>query len=243
MSTPDAASLTGDTTFTSKDDQFNDFDYKPIPMMAAVGVALAVFSLSAFLALIGIFVALGGIIVSWIALRTIRKGAGEFGGMGLAKTGFYGSIACFTLGISSHAYAYATEVPDGYLRVHFSHEISQEQFDEDANGRRMIPPVVAKKFVDQKVFLKGYMWNTNMGQNMEKFILLKDNGKCCFGGDPAPYDNMQVVMQDGQTVDYRQGLVSVAGTLRAYPDAPSGQPVYVLEATQFGRAKTSFGAE
>ncbi|MAT16620.1 MAG: hypothetical protein CMJ46_15275 [Planctomyces sp.] len=243
MSTPDATSLSSDSAFVSQDEQLNEFDYKPIPMTAAVAVALAVFSLSAFLALIGIAVALIGIGVGFIAIRTIKKGAGEYAGAGLARFGFFGSIACFVLGISSHAYAYATEVPEGHTRVHFSYDISRLQFEVDANGKRAIPQEVAENYVDKKVFLKGYMWNTNMDLEMPKFILLKDNGKCCFGGDPAPYDNMQVVMQDGMTADYQQGLVAVAGTLRAFPDAPAGQPVYVLEATQFGRAKTSFGAE
>ncbi|MEZ6045489.1 MAG: hypothetical protein R3C11_07885 [Planctomycetaceae bacterium] len=243
MSTQDVTSLSGGAGFVSQDEQLNDFDYKPIPMTAAVAVALAVFSLSAFLALIGIAIALIGTIVGIVALRTIKKGDGAYSGAGLAKLGLYGSAACFVFGITSHAYAYATEVPEGHLRVHFSNDISRKQFAADAAGRRIIPPEVADNLVDQKVFLKGYMWNTNMGQGLKSFILLKDNGKCCFGGDPAPYDNMEVKMQDGLTVDYRQGLVSVAGTLRAYPDAPAGKPVYVLEATQFGRAKTSFGAE
>ncbi|MCA9040798.1 MAG: DUF4190 domain-containing protein [Planctomycetaceae bacterium] len=243
MSTQDVTSLSGDSAFVSQDAQLNDFDYKPIPMTAAVAVALAVFSLSAFLSVVGVIVALIGVVVSWVAVRTIRKGDGAYGGKGLASTGLYGSAACFVLGITSHAYAYATEVPEGYLRVHFSQDISAKQFDVGAGGRRSIPQDVAENYVDKQVFLKGYMWNTNTGTNLEKFILLKDNGKCCFGGDPAAYDNMQVIMQGGQRIDYREGLVAVAGTLRAYPDAPPGQPVYVMEATHFGRAKTSFGAE
>jgi hypothetical protein len=93
----------------------------------------------------------------------------------------------------------------------------------------------------QKVFIKGWMWNTQSSRGLDHFVLLKDNGKCCMGGDPAPYDMMEVRLRDGATASYTEGLIAVAGVLRMDPQGPArGEPVYVLEADQVSRAKTVF---
>ena len=77
-------------------------------------------------------------------------------------------------------------------------------------------------------------------EGIKQFVLLKDSGECCFGGDPAPYDMIQVNMAPGVTTESYGSMVSVAGTLQADPSAAAGQPVYSLEATACGLAKSSF---
>ena len=113
----------------------------------------------------------------------------------------------------------------------------------DEHGKRAIPAEIMEKYVDKKIFIKGYIWSDSQlanGGPMPAFIFLKDNGECCFGGDPAAYDNMSVRMQDGTRIAYREGLVSIAGTLRADPTVAEGEIVYRLEATQCGTAKSAF---
>jgi hypothetical protein len=84
------------------------------------------------------------------------------------------------------------------------------------------------------------MWNRGKENGLTSFVLLKDNGKCCFGGDPAKWDMILVIMEPGETVDYIPGLVSVGGTLRANPNAGLAAAVYTIEGTHFERARTSF---
>lgn len=231
--------------FVSQDRQFQesgDFDYKPIPMTAAVSLSLAVFGISGLLTLIGIAFSLLGIGFGFIAMRKIKKSEGEYGGKKLAVTGFFLSTFLLMGGIGSQVYLYATELPEGHMRVNFPGEISALGFEEDANGNLHVPQEVKDKFIDKKVFLKGYMWSEYQGERLLTFVLLKDNGKCCFGGDPAGFDHMVVKMVNGNPISYREGLVSVAGTLRLNLDEVKDEKdtVYRLEATEFGSAKSAF---
>ncbi len=209
------------------DRQISDsFDYKPVPVMAPIALVLGLASAFALLAEIGLAVCLAGIIVSILAIMSVRRGGGAYGGSGIATIGLAASAFFLVAGSATHIYAYATEVPDGYYRVNFSRDISDKQF-VFVDGKRQLHKDVAP-YDGQKIFIKGYMWNTNKVTGISDFILLKDNGQCCFGGDPKPYDMMHVKLKNGMTVGKIEGLVSVAGVLKCQPNAKEGA-VYFLE--------------
>ena len=211
------------------------FDYKPVPAYAPVAGVIAILSATALFAEIMVLLAFAGIFVGGFAVYRIRKANGALGGKTWARLGLYGSLVCFVAGIATHAYAYATEIPAGHIRVNFPHDISNKQFVY-VNGVRELHPDVA--LLDgQKIFIKGFMYNTQKQTGLDNFVLLKDNGKCCFGGAPKPFDMMVVKLQNGKTVDKIDGLISVAGTLKCYPQSPGA--VYLLEATYVARARTS----
>ena len=96
----------------------------------------------------------------------------------------------------------------------------------------------------QKIFLKGYMYPSKQTEDIKAFVLCKDNGQCCFGGNPALTDMILVEMQNGITVNLRgrTKLTAVAGILRLMDPAQGGElsPVYVLEGTHFEGARTKF---
>lgn len=211
------------------------FGYHSVPVTAPLGFFLGLASGLSLLAAVALPVCLAGAIVSWIALRKIRGAGGELGGAALAKIGLAASLLFFVAGLGTHSYAYATEVPQGYRRVNFNRDISRKQFVFKDGLRELHPDVVPLK--DQKIYIKGYMWNVRKQNDLSDFILLKDNGKCCFGGNPKPYDMMQVVMKNGKTIGALDGLIAVAGTLRCHPEQPT---VYVLEATLVERARTPY---
>jgi hypothetical protein len=211
------------------------FDFKPVPVLVPVTLFLGIASSFALLAEIGVVICVVGVAVGTLTLWKLRRSGGEFGGHRLATTGLVASAFFFFAGIATHVYAYATEVPEGHYRVNFSKDISDKQF-ETVNGQRQLHPAVAP-LEGQKIYIKGYMWNTKIQTGLVEFILLKDNGKCCFGGNPKPYDMMHIILKDGLTIDKMDGLVSVAGTLKC--DVTSGHAVYVVEATQAGRARTT----
>ncbi len=227
-----------DADLTSASDQATPYelDYQPTPIMAPVALFLGIAAFSGLMGLPGLVLALVGIFVSLGAVLQIRAGKDRYSGMNLAVIG--GGLSTFFLGLGSYLmYSdYKAELPPGYTRVNFPSEIAEKQFVFEGNQRKIHPEV--KPFVDQPIFVKGWMWQTASAGS--SFILLKDNGKCCFGGNPAAYDMMLVQMQNGDEFPYQSGLISVAGVLRANPDAQTGQAVYIMEAAQVARAKTKF---
>ena len=114
------------------------------------------------------------------------------------------------------------EVFDSYLPA----------FDE---GKVHVAPEVAA--LDGKpIFIKGYMYPTGRQTGITEFVLVKDTGQCCFGGQPKLTDMIVVKFDDGKMVNHReQVLVGVAGIFRANAVVQSGvlTGIYQIEATHF----------
>jgi len=98
------------------------------------------------------------------------------------------------------------------------------------------------KLDKQNVFLKGYMYPTRQTEDLKSFILVKDNGQCCFGGQPDAKDMILVEMQDDHRADFYAGLVAVAGKFQAEAPTQAGElrPVYQLKGTHFEQARTAY---
>ena len=47
----------------------------------------------------------------------------------------------------------------------------------------------------QRIFIKGYMYPTKELEGLNSFLLVKDTGQCCFGGNPAITDMIMVTME------------------------------------------------
>jgi hypothetical protein len=79
-------------------------------------------------------------------------------------------------------------------------------------------------------------------QNLTRFLLVKDNDVCCFGGEPKLNDMIMVKMKDGKKVNHLSGLVAVGGVFHVAKTAsPAGyDAVYTLDATICESAKTNF---
>lgn len=173
-------------------DEGNDFDYVPITPWAPLALCLGLLSLTGFIGLFGLYVAAFGIFIGIAAFFRVRGAAGAVKGGGMSLIGLVLSAASLILGSAKMAHAYSTEVPDGYLRVNFPKEIAEKQFYY-VGGKRKLDPDVAK-LVGKKVYLKGFMWATQATEGLPRFILLKDNGECCFGGKPKSHDFITVTL-------------------------------------------------
>lgn len=225
------------TTMSSeKPDPGQEFDYRPVPVLAptaaALGVAAAATFISVYAGVLGIVAAvLGG-----ICYRNIQKSNGELGGKAVALVGIFLGLSLSTIGSALHAFDYVNELPEGHLRVHFPSDISRKQFVVQ-DGEITVHPDV-EKLLGQKIFLKGWMYQQMKVENIDRFQLLKDSGECCFGGSPKPYDVIIVHMAEGVTTRSYSGMIAVAGVLR-FEVTPQG-PTYYFEATQCGPARTSF---
>ena len=218
----------------------NEFEYVPMTPLAPVAALMGLGGLVVFYDFLGIPVAVFALILSLVAVRTIRKSEGSVGGMGLALIGLTLSSLSVVGGTVKFAVDYSTECPEGYERVNFPRQIAEREFIY-IGGKRAVQPDV-QELLDREIFLKGYMYQTRSTRNRRDFVLLKDSGECCFGGDPAPNDMIQVSLADDlPAVNFSAfQMVSVAGILRADPAAPEGQAVYTMEAHQCESARTSF---
>ena len=220
---------------------YGKFDYRPVPVTAVVGCVLGVLSITAMLGLFGILLAMLGGIVSLMAAVIIRRSAGALGGMRLSMIGLLLSVVFFFSGSAYQVYAYKTEVPEGYERVSFTQQISKKGFVIEKDQQKVHPDVEA--LVGKKVFLKGFMYPTGQTAGLTTFLLLKDSGQCCFGGQPALTDMIGGVMEEGKTVDHYAGRVSVAGTFELntnFSGADSLEPLYLLRGEFFSKARTQF---
>lgn len=217
----------------------DDFDYVPMSPWAPISLFLGICGASAFLNLFGIWVAFLGVIVGVAATLRIRGAQGAVKGTWLAVVGTLLSIAFLSGGSAAMAYAYQHEVPEGYRRTTFTTEIADKQFNMYGAGRRLHPDVAP--LIGQKLYLKGYMYQTQKLEGLTEFVFLKDNGECCFGGTPKPYDMMMVYMKEGETTRaYEGSQIAVAGTLHANVAAAEEEPVYTITADIVKEAPTPF---
>lgn len=209
-----------------------EFSYRPLTPLAPITLFFAICSASAYFDWYGVAIGGVGLLVGMFTLWRIWHSSGELTGWALASTGTVLSAISVVGGASWHIYQYQTEVPAGYQRVNFSWLSDQLPLVKD--GKDQIHPEV-QKLDGQDIFIKGYMYPTRQDRNLTEFVMLKDTGQCCFGGNPKLSDMIVVKLKDF-TVDHREmQLVSVAGKFHAGPRSDSAglSAVYTLDATHF----------
>lgn len=216
------------------------FEYRPVPVLAVIASVLGVLSLMAFFGITGMVVAVLGIFISLLSLLKIVRSRGALGGRRLALVGLACSILFLCSGMAYQRHLYLNEVPAGFTRANFSEDISQKGF-VTINGQQDIHPDV-KQLFGKKVFLKGFMYPTGQNEGLDSFLLVRDSGACCFGGNPALTDMIGVVMQDAKTVNYYPGRVSVSGELEPNKNFRGGEnePIYLMKGQIVTKSQTAF---
>jgi len=214
-------------------DQADEFEYRPVPPLAPISLFLGICAVSGFLGTPCLAIGAVGMVIGAIALWQIRRSAGEMGGKVVARLGVGLSAFLLLAATSYHAYAYVTELPEGYLRVNFT-ELSKYE-PGYADGKVQFAPEI-EALDGQPIYIKGYMYPTRQRFGISEFVLVKDTGQCCFGGQPKLTDMIIVKFEDGMTVNHReQQLVGVGGVFRAYVPSKSGDltAIYTIEGTHF----------
>ncbi len=216
------------------------FEYRPMPALAPVCAVLGFCSLTALLGLFGIALAAFGTLIGLLTLWQIHRSQGLYSGKGLVLGGLISSLLLGLSGVALQVYNYQHEVPDGYERVSFARQISARGFVNQDGYQGVHPEVEA--LTEKPIFLKGFMYPTNQEYNLTSFLMLKDSGQCCFGGQPELQDMIGVAMTPGNEVDYYNSRVAVAGKLKINPNYRGGslEPLYLFEADKFYKARTSF---
>ncbi len=220
--------------------ELNEFNYRPVPALVPVSGAFVLLSVAAFIWDVLVLVPVVSLGLSVMALRQILRSPREWSGLTAATVFAVLSFIAAIGSVSLHAFNYATELPKGYERVSFARDISERGFIV-RDGQTSVPPEV-QELSGKPVFVKGFMYPENQTVGLTRFVLCKDSGDCCFGGQPKPTDMIVVEMAPGKTVNFRAGLVAVAGLFEARPtvDASGINPVYRVTADRFGGAMTSY---
>ena len=87
----------------------------------------------------------------------------------------------------------------------------------------------------QRIFIKGYIYPGRTKEGIRQFLLVRDQGDCCFGGNPKITDRIQVTLVDPLRINFKSRLHKVAGKFHVKPlsqatDGAKGGVFYHLEA-------------
>lgn len=179
---------------------------KSVCIAAVVGLLYALASLSCLLFSDFLFVPLIGMVVSLYAVNKIHNSRDELAGMGMAKVAVLLNAAVFASVWGYHSYIYATEVPAGYRRISFADL-------QPGPGKREAIPQAALELDGQKVFIKGYIHPGQRRTNLKTFVLVPDLGTCCFGGQPALTDMIEVTLDDRLLTHHSRRCRALTGVL------------------------------
>ncbi len=218
-------------------DPAEEFAYRPVPPLAPVSLFLGICAVSGFLGVPCLAIGVVGMLLGLIALWQIRRSSGDMGGKVVARLGVGLSVALFFAASGYHAYAYVTELPEGYLRVSFPELSKYQPITTVESGVKKVDFVPEVKQLDGKsIYIKGYMYPTRQRFDLSEFVLVKDTGQCCFGGQPKETDMIIVRFENGMTVNHReQQLVGIGGVFHAtsHTMGDAGAAIYTIEGTHF----------
>jgi hypothetical protein len=186
-------------------------DYRELSTAAVASIALGVLSpLAIFDWWLGL-IPLAGLCLGAIALVKIRSHRGEYTGAALAWAGAVLAGLFWVSGIARLSYVYATEVPEGYARIDYS--LLQPRPGDLPDS---IPPE-ANELDGKQVFIKGYVYPGQRQDGITQFLLVRDQGTCCFGGNPKVTDRILVQLTDASGFSFSSRLFKVAGTFHVAP--------------------------
>lgn len=204
--------------------------YRALSAAAVVSCVLGVMSILAFADFWLGVVPLLAIVLGVIAWRSIVKRPDELTGLRLAQVGVALGTVLWAGGASWLTFVYFTEVPEGYERISYS---ALQPDDTDPPGEI---PAWAKAIDGKKVFIKGYIYPPpGSPVFVNEFLLVRDKGDCCFGGNPKVTDRILVNIPPPDKLEFTTGIHSLAGTFRVQPGLSKdaeGEIWYRLEADQ-----------
>lgn len=168
-----------------------------LSLLSFVDMALIILSIFPFM--LGIY--------SWLNIRRYPK---EFKGAWIA-------VAAIALGpvasggaLAVDAIRLQAEIPEGYRYSSWS----DLQPGEDSAA--IIPPL-AQELNGQKVYVRGYVYPSKKRNGLKKFVLVRDRGTCCFGGQPKLTDMIVVDLKNEQSINYSLWLRGIGGTWNLKP--------------------------
>jgi len=202
-------------------------EYRALSSLAVASLLFGVISIVTFLSWWLVVIPVLGLATGVVAYRRIARMPRELTGKPLAVSGAILSVAFAAAGLGRLSYVYATEVPKGYERI--SYELLQPDIEHPGEAI----PASAIALEGKRVFIKGYVYPGQQTTGIKQFLLVRDQGDCCFGGNPKITDRIQVTLVDPLSLTFQTRLHKLAGTFHVAPGAGSdgrGGVFYHLEA-------------
>jgi hypothetical protein len=170
-----------------------------------------------------------GVVLGVMAYRTISQRPDEFIGRPLAVGASVLSAVSLVAALVTLSLSYAAELPEGYERLNYGMLQPLPGDPPDA------VPDTARSMDGRNVLLKGYMYPGKQQAGITQFLLVRDQGDCCFGGNPKITDRVLVQLKDPASprgIDFSSRLTKIAGRFVIRPmGAPGldGGVLYHLE--------------
>lgn len=182
--------------------------YRALSSLAVISLVAGVLSALTFFDWMLAAIPMAGIVAGVLALRQIRSAPDAYTGENLALIGSLLSALLWIGGWSKLAYVHATEVPPGYERI------SYDDLQIDPVEPAAMPPTRAAELDGKKVFIKGFVYQPTGGQTsgLKRFILVRDKGQCCFGGNPNITDMIEVKLNGSLEAEFNMQPRKLAGT-------------------------------
>lgn len=199
-----------DTSLAELDDDLEQ-DLAPYRILSKAAVASLLLGLVSLLTLLFpplLFLPFFGTLLGLYGWRSVRRYPDEFSGKSLAVLGTFLSGVLFVGGVTAHSISYATEVPDGYVRISFA------DLQPHDSRRRSPVPEEAVQLNGKRVFVKGYLYPDGQQTNIKRFVLIPDLGTCCFGGQPKLTDMIEVTLEDPLRTEFARRKRKLGGILK-----------------------------
>jgi hypothetical protein len=180
--------------------------YRAISKSAIVSLLLALVSFLGLYSAPLLVLAPVSIALGIVGYRAILRYPNELTGKPMALLGAVLGIGLLIGGVTRHSYIYATEVPDGHIRISFAN------LQPEKNSRQPVPQE-ALELDGKKVFVKGYLYPDGQQHNITRFVLVPDLGTCCFGGQPKLTDMIEVTLEEPLQTTYSMKKRKLAGEL------------------------------
>jgi hypothetical protein len=203
--------------------------YRALSTAAVASLIVGLLSCAAVLDWSLMAIPLIGILLSLFALAKVRRHRDELTGEGLARLSLGLSLVFAVVGPARLTYDYATEVPPGYARISYA-----ELQPDPAQAGQQVPPE-AMNLEGKKIFIKGFIYPGCGVDGIRQFLLVRDQGDCCFGGNPKITDRIEVTLVDPLRLKFQSRLHKVGGTFHVAPlstavRGANGGVLYHLEA-------------
>ncbi len=211
------------------DDADGGCEYRALSGVSVAAAALAAVSPLAFLDWWLAAVPVLAIMLGVAALGDIARRPRQLAGLPLAIGATLVAAACLAGGLARLAAVYAAELPPGFERISYAILEPAEGDPPDAI------PDAARSLDGRDVLLKGYMYPGSRQRGIVQFLLVRDQGDCCFGGNPKIADRVLVELADPRGIEFTPRLVKIAGRFRVRPaGAPDagGGVLYQIEAAE-----------
>jgi len=152
-----------------------------------------------------------GVVLAVVALQDIVRRPEAVTGRGVATVALAASAASLVGGLAYLTSVYLGELPEGFTRLNYA------MLQPLAGDPPTAIPDSAREMDGRDVLLKGYMYPGTRQRGITEFLLCRDQGDCCFGGQPKITDRVVVRLADAKGIDFTQGLVKIAGRFRIEP--------------------------